>query len=72
MSSYAEKVGGFLPKFSFEKGQQEFHEAGKRSLSDVRLDKHGLPLIPQPSSHEDDPLVSLDLTCRWISLQVQC
>ncbi len=24
----------------------------------LRLDKHGLPLSPQPTSHKDDPLVS--------------
>jgi len=24
----------------------------------VKLDKHGLPLTPQPSDHKDDPLVS--------------
>lgn len=24
----------------------------------LRLDKHGLPLVPQPSTYKDDPLVS--------------
>ena len=24
---------------------------------DTKLDKHGLPLVPQPSDNEDDPLV---------------
>jgi hypothetical protein len=24
----------------------------------LRLDKHGLPLMPQPTSYKDDPLVS--------------
>jgi hypothetical protein len=24
----------------------------------LRLDKHGLPLVPQPTEHKDDPLVS--------------
>lgn len=24
---------------------------------DMKLDAHGLPLIPQPSDHADDPLV---------------
>jgi hypothetical protein len=24
------------------------------------LDKHGFPLVPQPTSHTDDPLVSED------------
>jgi hypothetical protein len=26
--------------------------------SNLRLDKHGLPLVPQPTQHKDDPLVS--------------
>jgi hypothetical protein len=26
--------------------------------SNFRLDKHGLPLVPQPTQHKDDPLVS--------------
>lgn len=25
----------------------------------LKLDKHGLPLVPQPSDHKDDPLVSI-------------
>ena len=25
----------------------------------LKLDRHGLPLVPQPSDHADDPLVSL-------------
>jgi len=29
--------------------------------SNLRLDKHGLPLVPQPTEHKDDPLVSLPL-----------
>jgi hypothetical protein len=24
---------------------------------DLKLDEHGLPLVPQPSDHKDDPLV---------------
>lgn len=23
----------------------------------IRYDRHGLPLVPQPSSHKDDPLI---------------
>lgn len=63
MSSNMEKVSGFLPEFFFEKeeGQQDDHEAAKEALPDIKLDKHGLPLLPQPSSHEDDPLVSPDV-----------
>jgi hypothetical protein len=26
--------------------------------SNLRLDRHGLPLVPQPTQHKDDPLVS--------------
>jgi hypothetical protein len=29
----------------------------KQSLPDLKLDEHGLPLVPQPSDHKDDPLV---------------
>lgn len=29
--------------------------------SDLRLDKHGLPLVPQPTKHKDDPLASLPI-----------
>ena len=28
------------------------------STRDLKLDKLGLPLIPQPTDHNDDPLVS--------------
>lgn len=28
------------------------------NASDLRLDKHGLPLSPQPSGRKDDPLVN--------------
>lgn len=60
MASNADKVTGYLPEFFFEKGQQEHRESVKESLPDIKLDKHGLPLLPQPSNHEDDPLVSSD------------
>lgn len=59
MSSNAEKVTRYLPEFFFEKGKEEHRESVKESLPDIKLDKHGLPLLPQPSNHEDDPLVSL-------------
>lgn len=26
--------------------------------SNLKLDRRGLPLVPQPTGHEDDPLVS--------------
>lgn len=31
----------------------------KVPISDLKLDEHGLPLVPQPSDHKDDPLVSV-------------
>jgi hypothetical protein len=30
----------------------------KPVVADLKLDEHGLPLVPQPSDHKDDPLVS--------------
>lgn len=36
-------------------GSQTANEMEARSL---RLDKYDLPLVPQPSQHKDDPLVS--------------
>ena len=29
----------------------------KESFADLKLDAQGLPLVPQPSDHKDDPLV---------------
>lgn len=58
MASSAEKGFSGLPKFSFEKGATEHENGGtSESLADMKLDKHGLPLVPQPSNHDDDPLV---------------
>lgn len=39
------------------------------SAPEIRLDKHGLPLSPQPSGRRDDPLVndSLLVRCVWNS-----
>ena len=39
--------------------QESFDEdkTTKPHPDDVKLDKHGLPLVPQPSDNEDDPLV---------------
>lgn len=42
----------------------QHHEVGEESLADVKLDKHGLPLVPQPSDHKDDPLVCPELLQR--------
>jgi hypothetical protein len=30
---------------------------------DTKVDKHGLPLVPQPSDNEDDPLVKSHSLC---------
>ena len=30
---------------------------GKEPISGLKLDASGLPLVPQPSDHKDDPLV---------------
>lgn len=35
---------------------QEHKEDG---ILNLKLDKRGLPLVPQPTDHKDDPLVSL-------------
>lgn len=40
-----------------EKKEIETMEEMKVSLSDLKLDSSGLPLVPQPSDHKDDPLV---------------
>jgi hypothetical protein len=31
----------------------------KAENPNLKLDKHGLPLVPQPTDHKDDPLVSV-------------
>jgi len=51
-----------------EKGSGEVNEVKSKDLNevefsgrdaqDLKLDKHGLPLVPQPTAHKDDPLVS--------------
>lgn len=38
-----------------EKNAGSMHDHGE---SRVKLDKHGLPLVPQPTDNDDDPLVS--------------
>ena len=37
-------------------GREESSD-GKAGEGQVKLDKHGLPLVPQPSPYSDDPLV---------------
>lgn len=40
-----------------EQGKPEINQ-GEIEGSDPKLDKHGLPLVPQPTDRKDDPLVS--------------
>lgn len=48
---------------SFEPIQTVEHVEDKvESAETMKLDKHGLPLTPQPTNNKDDPLVS---TSRW-------
>jgi hypothetical protein len=48
---------GLIDPTDIEKINQE-EPQGKENRS-LRLDKHGLPLVPQPTVYKDDPLVSL-------------
>lgn len=41
-----------------EKDMLEVDPDKKAATPVLKLDKHGLPLVPQPSDHKDDPLVS--------------
>ena len=54
-SDYSEKLAernGDNPSVKSEVGHVEMGSA----TSDLKLDKHGLPMVPQPSDHADDPL----------------
>lgn len=42
-----------------EKDIVDINENRETSTMTLKVDKHGLPLIPQPSDHKDDPLVSV-------------
>jgi len=44
---------------SFSDGYEERKEGdnGQAIISDLKLDKKGLPLVPQPTDRKDDPLV---------------
>lgn len=35
----------------------EMERVKSTAKESIRLDKHGLPLVPQPTIHKDDPLV---------------
>lgn len=39
-----------------------------RATTRLKLDRNGLPLVPQPSDHPDDPLVgvAVDSWLRWV------
>jgi hypothetical protein len=51
---------GLIDPTDIEKINQEGLR-GKENPS-LRLDKRGLPLVPQPTVYKDDPLVSLILS----------
>lgn len=42
-----------------EKDIVDINENRNTPTPALKLDKHGLPLVPQPSDHKDDPLVSI-------------
>ena len=42
-------------------------EAPEQATANLKLDKHGLPLLPQPSDRKDDPLVCLKTRQFWQS-----
>jgi len=44
-----------------EKDIHEINGNEKATTPVLKLDKHGLPLVPQPSDHKDDPLVSISV-----------
>jgi hypothetical protein len=47
-------------RISLEKADLEAHAV---------LDKHGFPLLPQPTSHTDDPLVSTEHRCTSMNTE---
>lgn len=44
----------------------EHHEVKDPDQSRLKLDKRGVPLVPQPSNHRDDPLVWLG-SILWLN-----
>lgn len=42
-----------------EESPSGYENESKEPISDLKLDANGLPLVPQPSDHKDDPLVCL-------------
>ena len=41
-----------------EQLENDLQDEKGHHLTDIAVDKHGFPLMPQPSRHKDDPLVS--------------
>lgn len=44
----------------------------KGGLANLKLDKNGLPLIPQPTDRSDDPLVSFSAVKPRYNIMVVC
>ncbi len=53
------EVAGDESGMEVTRGEQTPPAPGKQQA--LRLDKAGLPLVPQPTSHKDDPLVPIPL-----------
>lgn len=55
----ASKSASESPKLEIRDGEKGEDVGSKTDTNtpDIRLDKHGLPLSPQPSARKDDPLV---------------
>jgi hypothetical protein len=47
------------------------NEDPERQSTDLKLDNHGLPLVPQPSRFKDDPLVSYMPRCTTAPLALE-
>lgn len=48
-------IGDNVPKVTDSRDEESL---GQEDTSNVKVDGHGLPLVPQPSNSPDDPLVS--------------
>ena len=60
-----------IPSSDIEVQRVESAGEMKPPVSDIKLDSSGLPLVPQPSDHKDDPLVRSSLRmCRTEGLLV--
>ena len=57
-----------------EKIRTDAIEVMKVPVSNLKLDSNGLPLVPQPSDHKDDPLVRSSLRVlqtEWLLVLIQ-